>query len=442
MTDRYKAELDAQRALSDQFTPQVPAWPHLRPDPPGSSFDEAMRRLYTGLKGKLTNTRDHPASRGERVRQQLTALGTGVTDPFLKPEYRSGGIGDPGLASIKQRLAERNRAVLRGDELGPEQMAMKQRLQSRNQQILQAGTEKFQEQQVAQQLAAQGAKVQKKETINPDGSTDTQTDINQPDGTSISVKQKGQAAQPGAPEAQQVSATTADMGGFNFDGAMLPPQSTYEKLLMRRAEGREPGLNLHPLAQLVDTWTGSRIAPGMQDAEARERVRWADRVAAAKGLYDLRAGEAAAAAKAKLDAAKIKKLEADARKADKDKDKFIDIESKFNRDMEKNIIAGDKLQKALVDYPELVGIAPASYKQALEGVRNLMETSNINPFIRSMAMEEVRDRRAKGDRWEVITGGRDRLMNKVRAIEKKIIQEAERKRKAGELTAFERQANR
>jgi len=87
-------------------------------------------------------------------------------------------------------------------------------------------------------------------------------------------------------------------------GNRSPYEEQYATLLQQASQPQQGAMNLHPLAQLTDTWTGSRFAQGFQVPEQQERARLAQRIGAARGLYGMENDKANRKLKRQLQKAK------------------------------------------------------------------------------------------------------------------------------------------
>jgi hypothetical protein len=122
-----------------------------------------------------------------------------------------------------------------------------------------------QRERIAQQAVAQREKqeiinkteIEQKITKGPDGKIKKEAKIKSPNGATMQITQPDidpdEVGEPGI-----------------FD-------KQYMNTLQQGVEP-DPRLNLQPLAQLVDTWTGSRMAPGFQSAEAQAQGRLKQRI--------------------------------------------------------------------------------------------------------------------------------------------------------------------
>lgn len=98
-----------------------------------------------------------------------------------------------------------------------------------------------------QQLANAGIGTKEVTTTDPQGNRTTKTEFTSEDGNKVTIEKK-------TPYEEQ-----------------LEQMMTYQ-----------PQVNLQPLAQLVDTWTGSNFAPGMQDPNQQQMAMMKQKLAVAR----------------------------------------------------------------------------------------------------------------------------------------------------------------
>lgn len=178
---------------------------------------------------------------------------------------------------------------------------------------------------------------------------------------------------------------------------MSPEEQQYRRLLQEGVD-RTPQMNLQPLAQLVDAWTGSRMAPAFQDADAQARSRLRERIGYAKALVPQKADPLTALKAAKMRSEIARNLRPPKGQEEKPLTFYQDV----LRTMPETPIEGSQWKASLNLYKDRIPQAvanlklPKGYAPFLEGMRTTEDVGDVRQQIAGMADELSKAYLARG----------------------------------------------